>query len=313
MAGMQAALGRGAGNRPAARTRGHGQRHAPRHVARCVPTPVATTAFEVTDATGSESLLAACAALRVECFYHYPGPPDGTLVLGGDAAARQERSWLDARRRAEEARLHKMQRLGMEVTCLAAVGRRGELDGLADRDAARREGSGVGDQHMIAGGLEVVGTLDIHRGERLPGEVLEGDLPRVRKLSPAAQRVADIRSRNAAAAARAATRAAPPPVPAAGQPMAGGRLDVGRAYIFNVCVSPAYRRLGAASLMLRHAHALLPDSGVRVAYVHVEANNPAAKALYEREGYVFEKEESEWLAQKMRRPRRILMRLELDT
>lgn len=280
------------------------------------PPALADTAglFEVRDATDSGELLSACAALRVQCFYRYPGPANGQILIG-DAAERAELCWLDARRRSEEVRDHKMSRLGMRVTCLAVVAPAEAVDGLADRTALELHGAGVAEEHMrTACGLDVVGTLDIHRGERLPGEILEGDLPRASGLAEAV--TGDRRPPPAAALSVARAYASSSAYSSAGRATspgdsASGSNDIARAYIFNVCVSPAYRRLGIGSLMLRHAHEIATRDGVEMAYVHCEVNNPGAKLLYEREGYVFEKEESEWLASKLNRPRRILMRIGL--
>ena len=179
-----------------------------------------------------------------------------------------------------------------------------ELAPLADRASETLHGSGVDESYMqTASGLYVVGTLDIHRGERLPGEVLEGDWPRAeddpRGAFPPAS---ELSARQAYSSDWASTSRVVSPLDSP------SGADMGRAYIFNVCVSPAFRRHGIASLMLRHAHGTALGDGVKAIYVHCEAYNTGAKSLYEREGYVYEKEESEWLASKLRRPRRILMR-----
>jgi ribosomal protein S18 acetylase RimI-like enzyme len=46
-------------------------------------------------------------------------------------------------------------------------------------------------------------------------------------------------------------------------------------------------------------------------YCHVERANAAARGLYESLGYVAEAEESDWLAGKLGRPPRVLMRKSL--
>lgn len=42
--------------------------------------------------------------------------------------------------------------------------------------------------------------------------------------------------------------------------------------------------------------------------IHVEAENAGAQGMYKSLGYVLEKEEEEWLAERMGRPRRLLLR-----
>ena len=51
--------------------------------------------------------------------------------------------------------------------------------------------------------------------------------------------------------------------------------------------------------------------GVEHVYCHVERANAAARGLYESLGYVAEAEESDWLAGKLGRPPRVLMRKSL--
>ena len=74
----------------------------------------------VCDAAGSEALLCACAALRVECFYSYTDD-NALAILFGPQAETAELAWAEARLRVEAARSARMQSLGMQVTCLAAV------------------------------------------------------------------------------------------------------------------------------------------------------------------------------------------------
>ena len=51
--------------------------------------------------------------------------------------------------------------------------------------------------------------------------------------------------------------------------------------------------------------------GVEYIYVHVEKDNDGAAALYEQAGYTAEAQESDWLAQKLGRPPRRLLCLEV--
>ena len=88
----------------------------------------------------------------------------------------------------------------------------------------------------------------------------------------------------------------------------GGALGGRRAYVFNVCVASHRRREGIAARLLRAAHASAADAGVEVMYCHVERDNIPARRLYEGQGYVAEAEESDWLAEKLGRPARVLLR-----
>jgi ribosomal-protein-alanine N-acetyltransferase len=91
----------------------------------------------------------------------------------------------------------------------------------------------------------------------------------------------------------------------------GGALGGRRAYVFNVCVAPHRRREGLAGRILRAAHRSARDKGVEVMYCHVERGNEGARRLYEKEGYAKEAEESAWVAERLGRPPRILLRKNL--
>ena len=220
---------------------------------------------------------------------------------------------------------------------------------------------------------EVVGTVDLHVGARLPGEFLEGSLPRRAKggaewdegddevddethdaaasefakvvgfheddeAEAEAEGVAshatsgvDIAVAAAAAFAQCvclddsvtaasalshhskATAHLPLSDPADGGEgyAGGGGLDGRRAYAFNVCVAEHRRRRGVAARLLRAAHAHAKETGVEFVYCHVERHNAKARRLYEQMGYVPELEESDWLAGKLGRPPRVLMRKNL--
>ena len=220
------------------------------------------------------------------------------------------------------------------------------------RGAARQEGARESRE------TEVVGTVDLHVGARLPGEFLEGALPRradggevdgevpvVRAVgtsgptspaetsafpetSPPGGEAVDVAV--AAAATFADAAAADDAVVAASAALVfgelplsapadggegyagGGALDGRRAYAFNVCVAPHARRRGVARRLLAAAHASAARGGVEHVYCHVERANAAARGLYESLGYVAEAEESDWLAGKLGRPPRVLMRKSLE-
>ena len=321
----------------------------------------------VRDATGSEALQRACAGMRVSAFYVYEGPASGA-VLFGDGAARERAAWLDARRRAEEARGSRMAALGMHVTCLAAVAHCGALAG------GEEEGGGAPRAWRLlpASGEEVIGTLDVHVGDRLPGELLEGSLPLAKQGVQAPKAPSQWHDAppadTAALSARAAYRHKPPSTgavataaaaaasvmaaldaafatgsrgdeasmplalalgvvepadpdaaaaaavaaaAAAGKP-AGFDSGGSRGYIFNVCVAPAARRRHVAARLIDAAVRAAAAAGVRHLYVHAEADNAPAVALYARARFSLEKQEPQWLADRLGRPRRLLMRRDLD-
>lgn len=58
-----------------------------------------------------------------------------------------------------------------------------------------------------------------------------------------------------------------------------------RAYISNLAIEPAYRRQGAAQQLLNMSEKIAFSWGFRRVYLHVMADNPAARALYQQAGY----------------------------
>ncbi|KAG2446725.1 hypothetical protein HYH02_008287 [Chlamydomonas schloesseri] len=81
-----------------------------------------------------------------------------------------------------------------------------------------------------------------------------------------------------------------------------------RAYLSNVCVAPAARRLGVARALLRLAEEEARRKGVEWLYVHVVADNVPAVALYcEACGFQVEQAESEGYARSLQRPRRLIL------
>lgn len=277
----------------------------------------APLALSVLDCRDEASLEGQCAALRVETFHPYaPSEP-----LYGPLAALDEARWTQARLAAELARGPRLAALGM----------------LRVRTLAACEAGG--------GPPLALGTLDLHVGDRLPGEPLEGGaaqaVPPVTLLSVGGDG-ATLGARAAYArlpllSARPLDLLAPligqplPPPPEAYAPPRGaepGPLEVlaevkrasaaaarpsgwasagARAYVFNLAVSPGARRRGAGRALLRAAAAEAAAAGVRTLYVHVEAGNEAARALYVQTGFRLEGEEPEWLAARLGRPRRLLL------
>ena len=279
-----------------------------------------------------------------------------------DATLEKERDALKAAEKAEAKRWD-LNAMGPE--------RREVAERNNDRDDGRGHAASVtaatparclisppnGGANKGAKATEVVGTVDLHVGARLPGEFLEGTLPSrfdsgndvspdagepdavrvVGEGGPTPSSPGTTRSREggvavavAAAAAFAATAAADDALVAASSMAAafdlplsppedggegyagGGALDGRRAYVFNVCVAPHARRRGVARRLLVAAHASAARGGVEYVYCHVERANVAARGLYESLGYVAEAEESDWLAGKLGRPPRVLMRKSLE-
>lgn len=58
-----------------------------------------------------------------------------------------------------------------------------------------------------------------------------------------------------------------------------------RAYISNLAIEPAYRRQGVAQQLLHTSEKIAISWGFQRVYLHVMADNEAARALYERAGY----------------------------
>ncbi|MFD5315573.1 GNAT family N-acetyltransferase [Streptomyces sp. NPDC127098] len=78
--------------------------------------------------------------------------------------------------------------------------------------------------------------------------------------------------------------------PPSGLPMAIGGVDhrarEGCGVLFQLAVHPALRSCGLGTLLVRAAEARIRERGTGRAELSVEENNPRARALYERLGYV---------------------------
>jgi ribosomal protein S18 acetylase RimI-like enzyme len=64
-----------------------------------------------------------------------------------------------------------------------------------------------------------------------------------------------------------------------------------RAYIYGFRIKPAYRNLGIGSLMIEKTESDLYERGFRTVTLNVGQENPGARRLYERLGYVVVAEE----------------------
>ena len=82
-----------------------------------------------------------------------------------------------------------------------------------------------------------------------------------------------------------------------------------RIYFSNVCVVPAARKRGIAQQLMLAGRTVAEEWGVEDVYVHVVVDNAPAKALYERLGFEWQKEEPPELAKNLGRPgaRRLLL------
>ena len=295
--------------------------------------------------------------MRVSTFAATRAAPDAATLA-------RERDALAAAEAAEAARWD------LDAPLELRKGRKASSNESSSNESASSAGAAparclIAREGARGGGeTEVIGTVDLHVGARLPGEFLEGALPRradggevdgevdgevravgasgdvgasgeaVNVAVAAAASFADaaavsnsglqIPSNDAVVAASAALvfgdfsyqsvkTDLPLSAPADGGEgyAGGGALDGRRAYAFNVCVAPHARRRGVARRLLAAAHASAARGGVEHVYCHVERANAAARGLYESLGYVAEAEESDWLAGKLGRPPRVLMRKSL--
>jgi len=273
-------------------------------VAAATATPNQTTIAVRDAATPEEVRLAAC--LRVDTFYPY-SPADGILAIG-PRFAEEKQKWLSRRRNAEVNRDGHLRALGMQVRTLVAV----------CEDAGYCDNVVVDEEKEVDGG-SVLGTCDVHFGYSLPGEPLFGDKPEPEDVegteaeASASGRVMWLSSRGLGPRYASTSDAGGE----AGRPSAMSpripehALKHRRAYVFNLCVSESARRRGVGLSLLREAESVAASLGVEFLYVHVEAHNVGAIALYRRGGYSYEKEETEDVARRLRRPRRKLLRREL--
>lgn len=87
----------------------------------------------------------------------------------------------------------------------------------------------------------------------------------------------------------------------------GLNADRERGYLSNVCVAPLMRQRGIGVALLQQAQKIAQLWGITSLYVHVVATNEAAVKLYNKGGFLLEKEESASDARRQARPRRSLL------
>jgi cytochrome c oxidase assembly factor 5 len=263
------------------------------------------------DGHHARALGRACAALRTRCFYEFEREDTFTTAFlsedddeDSSAYLRARLRWWDDRITSETLREPMMRKVGVRslrtFAALArtdAAGRRAGFDDVsstseapADAEALRRWSVAHeldSEVDMDTSGAEshvaVVGTLDVHMGPNLPGEILVGRRP-FADARPAADD--DIRF----------------------DPLA--IVDPPRAYVFNVCVAPEFRGHGVAEAMLRVSYEYLAScTRAAVVYVHVERDNVSARRAYEKAHFSIESEETrEQSARASHEPRILLYR-----
>ena len=80
-----------------------------------------------------------------------------------------------------------------------------------------------------------------------------------------------------------------------------------RAYLSNLAIRPGYRRKGAAQQLIETCETIAQGWGFRYLYLHVMADNTAAKQLYEQAGYKLCEVSNPVLSALGLRPKRLLL------
>lgn len=120
---------------------------------------------------------AAAATLRGEVFGFSKGStPDPGMYLG-DACEQLKDSLRSRRARVERNRQERLEQLGLRLRSLAALlpaAGLANLRPMSDLPEGVHTATSICRELRTVDDVEVVGTLDIHVGRRLPGEFLEG-------------------------------------------------------------------------------------------------------------------------------------------
>ena len=262
------------------------------------------------DGRHARALGRACAALRTRCFYEFEREETFTYDFSYDedddsaAYLRARLRWWEDRIASETLREPMMRQAGVRslrtFAALARTDASGRRAGFeessttgetpADAEALRRwsivhEGADANaDTSVAESHLAVVGTLDVHLGAKLPGEILVGRRPFADASADAANDQYGF------------------------DPLAV--VDPPRAYVFNVCVAPEFRGRGVAEAMLRVSYEYLASrTRAAVVYIHVERDNVSARRAYEKALFSIESEETpEQSASAAHEPRILLYR-----
>mmetsp|Transcript_10122 Transcript_10122/g.19109 ORF Transcript_10122/g.19109 Transcript_10122/m.19109 type:complete len:447 (+) Transcript_10122:666-2006(+) len=292
-----------------------------------------------------EQLLRAAAALRVQSFFQPPTSDAAGALLFGECADSHYERWFLNKRKAEEQRSREMRLRGAQVVSLLAhlpapllqahadcllprdrcavatldvfvgealPGERlvGDKPGMAPRflgfvDFARDGAGGAGEE---GGGASALSARRAYAtGAPGPGKMPLG-LDPINPVNPSTELLKAISEETPSY--DDSVDFLPPGI----ADQVGGNLPTlnrfgegQRAYIFNLCVFSSARRQGIASMLLQRALQRCQQLGVRYVYIHVEAVNKGAQDLYERHGFVIEKEESDEVEQELGRAKRMLL------
>ncbi|KAG0612160.1 hypothetical protein M758_6G006800 [Ceratodon purpureus] len=226
----------------------------------------------VISASTSEELLAA-ATLRAQIFYTYP-QADMTLSGIEGVKARVANDFLandllKTRVKSEFNRESKFDALDMRVKCLLAVCRQSTLESFS-----LSGGRVATPSHLVP---PIVSSVGMNGDEPL---VAIGTLDiQVQKSKKGAKSYFPVEQED----------------------------TLEQAYIFNVCVIKDARRMGVAKALMVAALKVAKEMELQILFVHVEANNQSALALYNSLGYAVEEEESVEVESLLKRPRRILL------
>uniref|UniRef100_A0A7I4A4T1 N-acetyltransferase domain-containing protein n=1 Tax=Physcomitrium patens TaxID=3218 RepID=A0A7I4A4T1_PHYPA len=256
--------------------------------------------FWVIAASTPEELLAA-ATLRAQIFYSYP-QVDMTLAGIEAVGARVANDLiiddlLRTRRKSEFTRESKFEALGMRVKCLLAVCRQSSVESI---------GGGVATSCLLApppvpsidssstGALVAIGTLDVQRGTKATADVNLVTF----QLHAVAHR-AQQRKNRVQKGRNSGTDYFP----------VEHEDTFDQAYIFNLGVIAAARRMGVGKALMVAALKVAKQMELQVLFVHVEEDNSGALALYKSLGYgvVEEEEEAVEVQGLLSRPRRMLL------
>ncbi|CAM6035595.1 unnamed protein product [Sphagnum compactum] len=263
--------------------------------------------FWVLTASTSEELLAA-ATLRAQVFYVYPQLvekyTEGVEAVKERVAHNfQVADLLKTRTKSEFNREIRIQALGMRVKCLLAVCERSALDsfllsapGVGIADTAMRSLLAPPELSSMEVGksnaLVAIGTLDIQDGT---GTQPTADVNLVTfQLYSVAH---SGKQQKQISKAKTLDDVLPLEV----------ESTLEQGYIFNLCVVKRARQQGVAKALMQAALQVAKQMHLRILYVHVEANNPPALALYKGLGYSLEQEESVEVETRLNRPRRLLL------
>lgn len=85
-----------------------------------------------------------------------------------------------------------------------------------------------------------------------------------------------------------------------------------RAYLSNLAIAPRFRRQGAAQQLLKTCESIALSWGFHRIYLHVMADNPAARALYTQAGYQLCEVSNPILSNLGIRPERLLLSKQLQ-